>query len=69
MKAVRLILRNGITIMDYFNNGNRGIAFSGLFNSNYEFKGYFTQEEFDKSVTEWIEKNRGNEDVERIEIL
>lgn len=69
MKAVRFIMKSGNTILQYFDNGKVGYAFSGIYeNVNCNDVYNQTQEEFDTSILEAIELNRENDEVESVEI-
>lgn len=69
IRACRIVLRNGTTILDYFHNGNRGMAFAGTINQNYDnlWNGY--RDDFVETCKEWITQNKDNEDVESIEVF
>lgn len=69
IRACRIVLSNGNVVLDYFHNENRGMAFAGIDNNNYDNLFYVSHDEFLSACRAWIEQNIDNEDVESIEIF
>ena len=70
IRACRIVLANGYVVMDYIdNNCMRGIAFAGIKSHDYKNLLNCTQDEFEKSIKDWANKNKDNENVEYIEFI
>ena len=70
MKAVRIILSTGSTVMCYLSipsDKKYGIAFAGSESCN--FANIIDTENFDDSMNEWIKQNKDFDCIENIESI
>ena len=69
MKAIRVVLSDGLTIMEYFKDGAFGFAFAGRYNILVETECICSKEFLSNNALDWANKLKENEDVEIIEII
>lgn len=70
MKAVRFIFNDGNTVMCYLSNKNDkeyGVVFFGA--QNGDFPKIVPTLNFDKSMEEFIERNKNHDKLESIEVF